>query len=183
MLLGTSAPVRVVSTKLAEGQTPQLRPADDNLLWPDGVVGSITHTRGLCGVAVARFGGTVLGLGSDVEPDAGLPERIAQRVLTPDEQRRLAAEPDPSTRARLATIAFSLKEAVFKCLQPISNHGLTFADVELLDTNDPTATEVRPGPELARRIPLHAELVCHYQRAGGFVLCGAMVRRRGSSQS
>lgn len=145
------AHARALLARLGCAPAPLLRRADDSPDWPVGVIGSITHTRGLCGVAVARPDGNVLGI--DVEPGAELPDRNGAYVLTADEQRRHSAEPERCVRARLATIAFSLKEAVYKCLQPFRNSGLRFADVELVFADDWLAATIKPGPAVAERIP------------------------------
>ena len=55
-------------------------------LWPDGIVGSISHTQGVC-IASVSNADELLGLGVDVE---------AQRVLRPDIQRVICREEELS---------------------------------------------------------------------------------------
>jgi 4'-phosphopantetheinyl transferase EntD len=98
--------------------------------WPEGFVGSISHGAGLCLVAVARRG-TLLGLGVDVESDAPLDERLARRVCTEPELRAFARSGDALEAGRLAKLAFSAKEALYKCVHPLFGQPLGFADAAI----------------------------------------------------
>lgn len=84
--------------------------ADRAPIWPKGIIGSITHTKGLCLAAVSRTSDTSA-LGIDAEQAAPLPQNILQTVLTEEDQRQLAAMPPLA-----ATATFSAKEAVYKAL-------------------------------------------------------------------
>lgn len=52
--------------------------------WPQGHVGSISHSPSLC-VAVATKRGRLAGLGIDIEPLAPVPPRLAAAILAPGE--------------------------------------------------------------------------------------------------
>jgi enterobactin synthetase component D / holo-[acyl-carrier protein] synthase len=96
-------------------------------LWPDGFVGSITHSRE---VAIAVVGRRLdyAGLGVDVEELARGPSaRAARLVCRPAEMAWVDVESGTERLARL----FSAKEAVFKALYPIEQVWLGFADAEL----------------------------------------------------
>lgn len=97
-------------------------------VWPDRVVGSITHTRGYCAAAVARCD-SLAGLGIDAEIADPLPQDIVARVCTPLECRHLAGLP------RLGTdwpkLVFCAKESFFKSYFPITRHFLEFGDVRV----------------------------------------------------
>jgi len=87
--------------------------------WPSGVIGSITHCRGFCAAAVSsEF--DVQGIGIDVEPKTNLSVEIADMVATPEE----------CTRAP-AIVLFSVKEAIFKSLWPMTQTWLDFSDVRV----------------------------------------------------
>ena len=113
-------------------------------LWPDGVVGSLTHCRGFCAAAVARRG-SVLGIGLDAEPTGGLSARVLDRVCTAEEKGRLEA------LARRAdcdwgTLLFSAKESLYKCYFPLTRSFLGFRDAEIRldpDTSSFTARLLR----------------------------------------
>lgn len=98
-------------------------------LWPEGVVGSISHTSGFCGVAVARRS-DVKGLGFDVEcvVDVKLELRshIASEVELENLHRAVGGE-----RARALALAFSAKEAFFKYQFPLNQQWLGLLDVEI----------------------------------------------------
>ena len=102
--------------------------------WPPGIVGSITHTRGLCAAVVARHRGVLappLGLGIDVEVDAVIDDAVVQRVLTTRERAALGA-----STGRDAVVAFSAKESLFKAINPLTGVWLEANDVEVELTRD-----------------------------------------------
>lgn len=89
-----------------------LRRGDGAPVWPAGVVGSITHTRGYAAAAVApaaRF----LGIGVDAERVEMLNDRVARRLFLPEELAGLEGVA-PEARAAFAMMLFSAKEACFK---------------------------------------------------------------------
>lgn len=103
--------------------------ADRAPRWPPGVTGTITHTRGYCGVAVVRCG-AIVGLGLDAEPDQALPAELRGAVLTPAEQAWLAAQP-AAAQGGLARLVFSIKESVYKAQHAVRHGWLGFHDVEV----------------------------------------------------
>ena len=56
--------------------------------WPNGIVGSMTHCRGLRAAAVA-FAHDADAIGIDAEPDEPLPDGVIDIVASPAERRRL----------------------------------------------------------------------------------------------
>jgi 4'-phosphopantetheinyl transferase EntD len=113
--------------------------------WPEGVVGSITHTGdvpgGTCAVAVASTR-DVLALGLDAETGASLSPELWPDVLTPSERRWLNGAPEAS-RSRLARLAFSAKECFFKAQFPRTRRFLAFEDVEISVDVSASAFEAR----------------------------------------
>lgn len=98
-------------------------------LWPDGVVGSLTHSRGFCAAAVAPRG-AVVGIGLDAEPAEPLAGRLLDRVCSPEEKARLEALPNPSA-CGWGIVLFSAKEALYKCYFPLARSFLGFRDAEI----------------------------------------------------
>ena len=95
------------------GHAPGIgRDASGAPLWPQGVVGAISHSDGR---AVALVGHTAhhAGLGIDLESIAPR-DAIAGLILRPDEMAVLGQPPD----AFGLTLAFSAKESLFKALYP-----------------------------------------------------------------
>ena len=98
-------------------------------IWPAGVVGSITHTRGLV-AATTAWEREIAGLGLDVESrERPMRETLDRFILTAGERAALAdALPQHFDPVRLV---FSAKEAVHKCIAPMSGVTLGFHEVEL----------------------------------------------------
>lgn len=99
-------------------------------IWPEGVVGSITHTDGFASAAVA-WQRDVLALGLDserVRSLAGAGE-IESQVFEVSEFAALLA--NGLSRQHTVFIGFSAKEAVFKCLYPRARALWEFDEVEL----------------------------------------------------
>jgi 4'-phosphopantetheinyl transferase EntD len=102
-------------------------------LWPEGVVGSMTHCAGYCAAAVAR-GDEVSALGIDAEVHAALPDGVLD-LISLESERALIAElaksgPDAVHWDR---VLFSAKESVYKAWFPLTHRWLGFeeADIEL----------------------------------------------------
>lgn len=99
-------------------------------VWPSAVVGSITHCRTLCAVAVAPR--TVsAGIGIDVEPARPLDQGLHKMILREAERSRIDALP-PALRPFGAVLVFSIKEAVYKAIYPERRQFLDFQQVEIV---------------------------------------------------
>lgn len=108
---------------------PLLNGEDRSPRWPRGVVGSLTHTEGLCAVVVAsseRF----LGLGIDAERNARVTRDLFDHVLTPRERARIEALPE-AEQCRMATLVFSAKESLYKCQFPVTGRFVGFQEAEI----------------------------------------------------
>lgn len=96
-------------------------------VWPQGVVGTITHAEGVALALVARGHG-YHGLGLDIEPATPLPSDLAEVVLTPAEQLDAGKSADPALWAKRV---FSAKEAAYKCQYARTGKLLEFSAVEI----------------------------------------------------
>lgn len=107
-----------------------LLPDDDRCpSWPAPVVGSITHTAGLCAAVVAPRGRyAALGLDAEVAEDV-TPDVLAY-ICTPAELAWLARLPE-TLRASASALIFSAKEAFYKCQFALSRQWLEFHEVTL----------------------------------------------------
>jgi 4'-phosphopantetheinyl transferase EntD len=121
-------------------------------LWPQGVVGAITHCTGYraCAVAMAS---EWLAIGIDAEVDDALPAGVLDDVALPEERRRLeaAAAAGPSWDRLL----FSIKESIYKAWFPLTGSWLGFEDAEVeIDFAQGTFTArlLVPGPTVGGRI-------------------------------
>jgi 4'-phosphopantetheinyl transferase EntD len=99
-------------------------------LWPDGVVGSMTHCDGYRAAAVARSG-SVAGVGVDAEPHAPLPEGVFDTIARPDEVPMLAALAAAQPEVSWDRLLFSAKESVYKAWFPVAGRWLGFGDASL----------------------------------------------------
>lgn len=99
-------------------------------IWPQAIVGSITHCRSLCAVAVAPRAVSA-GVGIDVEPAKPLGEDLHAMILREAERGRLDALP-PALRHLGATLVFSIKEAVYKAIYPERRRFLDFQQVDVV---------------------------------------------------
>jgi len=107
---------------------PLLNGEDRAPIFPDGVVGSITHTAGYCGVVVGRASSYV-GLGLDVEQAEPLKPELLRMILADDE--RDAYDPtDPPALAR-AKLVFSAKEAAYKAQYALTRTYLGFSAMRI----------------------------------------------------
>ena len=120
---------RRLLSELGFSPRPLLAGRDRAPRWPEGVVGSIAHTRDLCAVAVARAE-AVRSLGIDVEDRAALEPKLWPSVLTPREQARLRHHPE-ATRGLWAMVLFSAKEALYKAQYRITRTMVDFPDADI----------------------------------------------------
>ena len=115
---------RTALARLGIAAAPILRGAKHEPLWPDGIVGSITHCRGYRAAAVASSE-SILAIGIDAEPDGPLPEGVERRVLRDEERRWLADAPAGVAWDR---VIFSAKESIYKAWFPLVGRWLGFDD-------------------------------------------------------
>lgn len=113
----------------APSDAPILRGRFGEPLWPEGVVGSITHTADWCAAVVARRG-ELVALGLDVESTGPLPPETEAQILRPEEQAQLQAL--PGGLAVWGRIVFGAKECVHKCVSPATGLMLDFGEVRIV---------------------------------------------------
>ena len=92
---------------------------------PAGYTGSVSHKGTYAAAIVAPSAVGFIGL--DLERAAPPRIDIAPRILTPREQGALPAD----DRGRAVTLRFSIKEAIYKAIDPIVRRYVGFTEVEL----------------------------------------------------
>lgn len=153
----------------AEAAAPLINDADRVPVWPDGIVGAITHCDTLCAVALARSADTV-GLGIDVEPARPLPADIHRLVLREAEYAALGELPT-AWHALGATLTFCAKEALYKALYPTTREFLDFQQVELRWQGDRFSARVVPATHPAYTSqPLEGRVACDGNHVAAAVL-------------
>lgn len=93
-------------------------------VWPESIVGSLAHDDSIAIAAIAS-NREFCGVGIDVEPALSLDDDLIDVVATARERRRY---PINLLRTRLL---FSVKEAVYKALNPINGLFLDFHQIEV----------------------------------------------------
>src|SRR5271168_1783309 len=104
--------------------------ADDRQpVWPETLVGSITHTAGLCAAVVAPQS-LLRAVGLDSEIAGGVKAELWPSICTAAEIDWLHSLPQ-AQQAQAATLIFSAKEAFYKCQYPLVRERLGFHDVRV----------------------------------------------------
>lgn len=123
--------------RIATGLRKQVgRHASGCPVWPQGIVGSISHTsRIACAVATRREG--QFGVGIDVEEivSDSQYDAIVQLCLCGNEPTRFLGL---ENRNLMATIVFSAKEALYKSIYPVVQQWVDFDELEVtsIDLDD-----------------------------------------------
>ena len=94
--------------------------------WPEGYIGSISHSRTLVTAVVARTP-QLAGLGIDVERARSVTPDLHRSLFTASERTLI----DREAANDVATVLFSCKESVYKAVFPRFREFLEFGDVEL----------------------------------------------------
>ena len=105
------------------------RDSDRCPIWPEGIVGSISHAAGLAAALVGPSQ-KIAGIGLDLEEATALDGDLRKHILTPREIANCLAEPRISTAAR-CKLSFVAKEALFKAVFPITRASFGFQDVNI----------------------------------------------------
>jgi len=99
-------------------------------VWPDGVVGSITHCAGYRAAAVALTS-DIFTVGIDAEPAEPLPDEILNIISIPRERAELAVIADAWPGVPWGRLLFSAKESVYKAWAPVTASFLDFDGAEI----------------------------------------------------
>jgi 4'-phosphopantetheinyl transferase EntD len=107
------------------------------------LVGSISHKRTLAvGLAARREGGASIGVDLETRPpilasaqEAQARPDVRMRVLTDDELARLERVPDEN-RQRTVILHFSLKEALYKAIDPLVGRHVAFHEASMTPLPD-----------------------------------------------
>ncbi|MFF2183638.1 4'-phosphopantetheinyl transferase [Streptomyces sp. NPDC058155] len=100
-------------------------------LWPEGVVGSITHCAGYRAAVVARPAHAAA-IGVDAEPALPLPEGVLEAVALPDEQIAVKELLASAPGVAWDRLLFSAKESVYKAWYPLTRRFLEFEEARLV---------------------------------------------------
>jgi 4'-phosphopantetheinyl transferase EntD len=143
-------------------------------VWPEGVLGTISHTDECCVVAVTRRG-EILGVGVDVEVDGVATEGVFRQIATPGEIEWLHGCAEPGV---WATVLFSVKEAFYKSLATIHPHFVSFHDVRLEIDIEASTVRVVPLDDGVRSSLTGVCVDASWRRKGGWVFAAVVLRRQ-----
>lgn len=103
------------------------RQEDHSPLWPQGVVGSITHTKQLAIAAVSK---KLKGIGIDAEALISTErfKNISKMIIS--SQEKILVEQDCNL---YPTLAFSAKESLYKVIYPLCKEYFGFLDASIID--------------------------------------------------
>ncbi|ORX01116.1 4'-phosphopantetheinyl transferase PptT [Mycolicibacillus trivialis] len=127
---------RTALAELGVAPVPILKGDKGQPRWPDGVVGSLTHTAGYRGAVVARDG-AVRSVGIDAEPHDVLPGGVLDAISLPAERDEIAALP---AELHWDRILFCAKEATYKTWFPLTQRWLGFEDAHIVFEPDDTGS-------------------------------------------
>ncbi len=116
---------RLALAELGVPRAPIMKGDKGEPLWPEGVVGSITHCRGYCAAAVARQH-SLGALGIDAEPHEALPTEVHALILGPEERAWVR---DAPRGIHWQQVIFSIKESIYKAVFPALSCWIDFHDV------------------------------------------------------
>lgn len=170
--LGRAAARRALH-KLGRGSPPILQGPAREPLWPDGVIGSITHTDGVALAAVAaadRYGG----IGLDLEHRGRwFPEMEAQVAF--GEELRWLQSLAPDARAAATVELFSAKESVYKAFFPRIQRYFGFEAARLRRPADPEVFVGYLGEPLDPSYPPTRRFRVDVQRRGDLILTSVVL--------
>jgi 4'-phosphopantetheinyl transferase EntD len=98
-------------------------------IWPEGIVGSISHCDSLTGAIVAKRSDHI-SLGLDIEEIGRVTPDLWDLVFTEKEKNYLTILSDKNKLVQ-STAIFSIKEAFYKFQYPLTKTFLDFLDVEV----------------------------------------------------
>lgn len=98
-------------------------------IWPEGIVGSISHCDSLAGAIVAKSSDHI-SLGLDIEEIGRVTQDLWDLVFTDNEKLYLSGLSEKEMLVK-STAIFSIKEAFYKFQFPLTKTFLDFLDVEI----------------------------------------------------
>lgn len=106
-------------------------------IWPESLVGSISHTDGIA-LAVVGLKKAHKSVGIDIEGiiNSGRFQTIERMVLTDNDKSFLELlDIEPAQLGKIYTIIFSAKEALFKLIYPLCQCYFDFREADIVDLN------------------------------------------------
>jgi len=128
-------------------------------LWPDQIVGSITHAQGRAVVAVAKQA-SIHSIGIDLEYLGRLKPTVWSKVLTLKEYDWVMQQ-TADKRDAYASVFFAIKEAFYKYQYPLTRKQLGFLDVTIQIDPHHQRWVVKKSPQLNLPLPYEGSFLIH----------------------
>lgn len=106
-------------------------------LWPEGLVGSLTHCAGYRAAALARKTDFQT-IGIDAEPHAAAPDGVLEAIAIPAELARMPGLKADEEKICWDRLLFSAKESTYKAWYPVTRRWLGFEDADITLNADGT---------------------------------------------
>jgi 4'-phosphopantetheinyl transferase EntD len=135
-------------------------------LWPEGFIGSISHTHDMAGAIVGRSA-QVKGIGLDIEHLGRVKPGMWDILFSEYEKNYLHALPEKE-QAVYTTALFSMKESFYKLQFPITRTSLWFHDVEISEQNGAFRLLVLKDFDTKHLLPEYTPM--HFVRSGELII-------------
>lgn len=122
---------RQALSRLGYPAAPILSGKDREPIWPDGVVGSLTHCDGYRAAAVSNSL-DLASVGIDAEAHQPLPDGVDEIVTVGGEIQMLARLAAEHPTIHWGRVLFSAKESIYKTWYPLTRAWLDFTECELV---------------------------------------------------
>ncbi|MFF1447999.1 4'-phosphopantetheinyl transferase [Streptomyces sp. NPDC058274] len=129
-------------------------------LWPEGVVGSMTHCEGYCAAALVRAA-DLASLGIDAEPHLRLPDGVLASIALPAELERLRRLSADTPEVHWDRLLFSAKESVYKAWFPLTEKWLDFSEADISISRDPASGSTAPSGRFRAELLVPGPLLGH----------------------
>ena len=135
--------------------------------WPDGIIGSITHSHGIAEAVVTKSESLQF-LGVDVEKIIVEKQlELTKRIFIEGNFEALKAKTDLSD-VKLFSVVFSAKECLYKALYEHVGEYFGFHKAKVVSITD-TDLEIEVQEDLSDRVKKGFRLTCKYEFDLGFV--------------
>jgi 4'-phosphopantetheinyl transferase EntD len=135
-------------------------------LWPEGIIGSISHTHEMAGAIVAHSE-QVRGIGIDIERIGRVKAGMWDLLFSDYEKNFLLGFPEKE-QAVYTTALFSMKESFYKMQFPITRTSLWFHDVEISEKNGAFRLLVLKDFDTKALLPKYTPM--HFIRSGELII-------------
>lgn len=128
-------------------------------IWPAGIIGSISHSDSLVAVAIGMQNCPYANIGIDIESitsDRNVVESLS--LCFRDEEIRILDKLEHGL-----FVGFAAKEALYKCLNPLTNRFIDFLDAEVLSIDFQANTIMLMITKEIGLIPRKAVALTHFR--------------------